>query len=91
MYDMRVQLQENARNGLPFMPEQPHRGIQVKALTLAILILIGCATDNHDELSIANTVCIDGVLCFSVTNGLECDYIPVMIDNKTKRCGEWTK
>ena len=88
---MRVQLQENARNGLPFMREQPHRGIQVKALTLAILILIGCATDKHDELSITNTVCIDGVLCFSVMNGLECDYIPVMVDDNNVRCGEWTK
>lgn len=63
----------------------------MKALTLAILILIGCATEKHDELSITNAVCIDGVLCFSVTNGLECDYIPVMVDDKAKRCGEWTK
>ena len=88
---MRLQLQEAISYSLPFMPEQPHRGIQVKALTLAILILIGCATDNHDELSITNTVCIDGVLCFSVMNGLECDYIPVMVDDNKARCGEWTK
>jgi hypothetical protein len=88
---MRLLLQEAIGNSLPFMPEQPHRGIQVKALTLAILILIGCATDKHDELSITNTVCIDGVLCFSVTNGLECDYIPVMIDDNKVRCGEWIK
>ena len=63
----------------------------MKALALAIIILLGCTTDNHDELSITNTVCIDGVLCFSITNGLECDYIPVLIDGKETRCREWTK
>ena len=60
----------------------------MKVLILSILLFIGCVTDNHDELEIMNTICIDGVLCFSVMNGLECDYIPVMVNDKKVRCGK---
>jgi len=57
-------------------------------LILSLLLFFGCMSDNHDEIEIMNTVCIDGFLCFSVTNGLECDYIPVKINDKKVRCGE---
>ena len=60
----------------------------MKALVLAILIFIGCATDNHDEIGVMNTICIDGFMCLSVMNGLECDYIPVKVNDKKVMCGE---
>ena len=57
-------------------------------MIMALLLFLGCGIDNHkDEYIIMNTVCIDGYLCFSVTNGIECDYIPVIHNNKKVECG----
>jgi hypothetical protein len=54
---------------------------------MSLLLLIGCAGDRgNDEYLIMNTICVDGYLCFSVTNGIECDYILVMHNNKKVEC-----
>lgn len=56
-------------------------------IIISLFLLIGCKAENiDDEYRIMNTVCIDGFLCFSVTNGFECDYVPVMHNNKKVRC-----
>lgn len=46
---------------------------------LAALQFCGCKKPhkNIDETSIMNTVIIDGVKCYSYTDGQDCKYIPV--------------
>lgn len=43
---------------------------------------------SYEELSVMNTVCIDGVLNLSVATKYDLDYVPVVIDGKEIRCGE---
>lgn len=59
-------------------------------LILAFEFGCSCKDDNQipEELSIMNTVCIDGVLNFSVVNKLECKYEPVIINDNPVPCGE---
>lgn len=56
----------------------------MRYLILALMIFVSVEIEsnvNDDEKQIMNTVCIDGVLQFSVVSKYRCDYVPVR-DNK---------
>jgi len=56
---------------------------------LFLFTTVSCGRNgNHDETEIMFTVCIDGIKHLSVTNGLDCYYHAIEIDNKFVRCGE---
>ena len=57
--------------------------IEYQYLILAVICfllvwLIGCSRpEDENEMSIMNTVKIDGIRCYSYIDGLECKFIPV--------------
>lgn len=53
---------------------------------ILLIILISCGEDNHDEVYITSTVCIDGELNFSIVDGDNCFYMPITVENKTIKC-----
>ena len=58
---------------------------------IIIFITISCGTNNkesYEELSIMNTLCIDGKLHFSIVDHGVCFYTPVSIEGEHVRCGE---
>lgn len=58
------------------------------ACVIIFLLFMGCKEENHDELQLLSTVCIDGYLYFSVINASDCNYVLVEIDGENVRCGE---
>jgi len=59
---------------------------------LALILLfytVSCSSPRNDELCIFDTVCIDGYMCVSNTDGMECRYIPIKDRfNNFVRCQE---
>lgn len=70
-------------------------GLVSVILLACIFFLSGCMPgckehepDIQDEVLALNTVCIDGVLCISVATKYDCDYVPIMVNNKFVECKE---
>lgn len=42
--------------------------------------------DDHAEIDIMNTVCVEGILNFSIIDGYDCKYVPIKIKGEYVRC-----
>ena len=55
-------------------------------IIIFIMLLVSCADKENEEIQIINTVCIDGVLNFSIVDHGKCFYAPVTIEGEIVRC-----
>ena len=59
-------------------------------IVLILLFSLSCGPDSKDdkysELQIMSTVCIDGILNFSIVDHGVCFYAPVSIEGEIVRC-----
>ena len=59
-------------------------------ITFILLFSMSCGSDSKNdkyaELQIMNTVCIDGILNFSIVDNGVCFYTPVSIEGEIVRC-----
>lgn len=64
----------------------------MKYIFIIIILLFSISCDSNsddcsfDELKIMNTVCIDGILNFSIVDNGVCFYAPVSIEGEIVRC-----